>query len=83
MFAISYDIEATQAQQEQVRGVLTQHGFYCLQGNVYVADSDDLVTLFDVINELKSLPWLAEAARSIKAFRMENMSDFTELIKEK
>ena len=81
MFAISIDIEASQTQMENLRGVLENYGFYPAVDGMFLCESCDMVGLFSAINALKAIPWFAERVRAVKAFRVENMSDFTELIK--
>jgi virulence-associated protein VapD len=40
-----------------------------------------LANLFGAITALKALPWLASSVRDIRAFRVEQWSDFTKLVK--
>ena len=35
------------------------------------------------MNALKAIPWFANSVRDIRAFRVENWSDFTQFMKEK
>ncbi len=81
MFAISIDIEATQMQKEHVSSVLGNYGFYPSIGGMYLCESSDMVVMFSAIDALRDLPWFTEKVRDVKAFRVENWSDFTELIK--
>jgi virulence-associated protein VapD len=48
---------------------------------VYVTRSEDLANLFQAIMALKALPWFARCVRDIRAFRIEQWSDFTPVIK--
>src|SRR5215217_8214234 len=52
-----------------------------LQGSVYVTESEDRAKLFEAIMALRTLPWFAHNVRDIRAFRIEQWSDFTPLIK--
>jgi virulence-associated protein VapD len=52
-----------------------------VQGSVYVTESEDMAKLFEAIMALRSLPWFAHSVRDIRAFRVEQWSDFTPLIK--
>jgi len=81
MFAISIDIEVTQKQMEDLHDVLGRFGFFPAIGGMFLSESKDMVGLFLAINELKAIPWFAEKVQEVKAFRVENMSDFTEIIK--
>jgi virulence-associated protein VapD len=49
---------------------------------VFVTESEDLANLFRAISALKSLTWLPQSVRDIRAFRVEQWSDFTAFIKE-
>jgi virulence-associated protein VapD len=49
---------------------------------VYVTRSEDLANLFQAITVLKALPWFPACVRDIRAFRIEQWSDFTRVIKE-
>jgi virulence-associated protein VapD len=44
-------------------------------------NDDNLATLFEVINALKALPWFPTAVRDIRAFRVEQWSDLTNILK--
>jgi virulence-associated protein VapD len=47
------------------------------QGSVYTCDNEDLANLVMALNALKALPWFPESVRDIRAFRVEQWSDFT------
>ncbi|HXT78679.1 MAG TPA: hypothetical protein VN702_03875 [Acetobacteraceae bacterium] len=40
-----------------------------------------MANLFAAIMALKALPWLPASVRNIRAFRVEQWSDFTKLVK--
>jgi virulence-associated protein VapD len=52
-----------------------------VQGSLYTNASEDLANLFAAIIALKALPWLPGSVRDIRAFRVEQWSDFTKLVK--
>lgn len=91
MFAIAFDLSVAETQRHHPRGVsqayadiknaLADHGFDWVQGSLYVSDSEDLAKLFAAIATLKSLHWFPASARDIRAFRVEQWSDFTAFIK--
>lgn len=62
---------------------MSRHGFEWKQGSVYILDSDDMARLFAAIMDLKAQPWFPQAVRDIRAFRVEQWSDFTSLVKGK
>jgi virulence-associated protein VapD len=46
-----------------------------------VTHGEDMANLFQAITAVKALPWFAASVRDIRAFRIEQWSDFTPLIK--
>jgi virulence-associated protein VapD len=91
MFAIAFDLVVVETAQNHPKGVaqaysdigttLANFGFNRVQGSLYATSSEDLANLFSAITALKALPWLPESVRDIRAFRVEQWSDFTNLIK--
>jgi virulence-associated protein VapD len=43
--------------------------------------NEDLANLAGAMNALKGLPWFPDSVRDIRAFRVEQWSDFTSFIK--
>jgi virulence-associated protein VapD len=92
MFAITFDLKVAETTEHHPKNVtqaytdiantLGHFGFDRIQGSVYVTKSEDLANLFQAIHALKSLPWFAPSVRDIRAFRIEQWSDFTKLIKQ-
>jgi virulence-associated protein VapD len=60
---------------------LAGFGFDRVQGSLYTTPSEDLANLFGAIMALKAMPWLPASVRDIRAFRVEQWSDFTCLVK--
>lgn len=91
MFAIAFDLTVSDTREHHPKGVtqayadvgvvLERHGFTHIQGSVHVCESEDLGNLFDAMSALKALPWLPPSVRDIRAFRIEQWSDFTARIK--
>ena len=92
MFAISFDLVVSNAAKVHPRSsrqayldienTLKNFGFDRIQGSVYVTKTDDMANLFRAIAALKALPWLPDSVGDIRAFRVEQWSDFTSFIKE-
>ena len=90
MFAITFDLIVAELDKshpnrvskayDEIRRVLARNGFAWKQGSVYINVEGGLVELFTAMTELKALPWFPAAVREIRAFRMENNSDFTEMM---
>lgn len=56
--------------------------FYNTQGSVYLTDKDDMANLFAAIYALRKITWFKSSVRDIRAFKVENWSDFTQIVKE-
>ena len=91
MFAIAFDLVAAETARRHPQSVaqvyadigarLADFGFDRVQGSLYISESEDLANLFAAIMALKALPWLPPSVRDIRAFRVEQWSDFTKLVK--
>ena len=49
---------------------------------VSMTDKDDMANLFAAIYALKKISWFKQSVRDIRAFKVENWSDFTQIVKE-
>jgi virulence-associated protein VapD len=93
MFAITFDLVVADTNTHHPKNVtqaytdiattLAQYGFDRVQGSVYVTKSEDMANLFEAILALKALPWFSLSVRDIRAFRIEQWSDFTGIIKQR
>ena len=91
MFAVAFDLIVAETRRHHpksvrqayadIEDVLVDNGFVWRQGSVYTSDDEDLANLFATILALKALPWFPASVRDIRAFRVEQWSDFTSLIK--
>ena len=91
MFAIAFDLVVADTLQHHPKSVpqayaeigatLAGFGFERVQGSLYTTPSEDLANLFGAITALKALPWFPLSVRDIRAFRVEQWSDFTKLVK--
>ena len=91
MFAIAFDLVVAETERRHPKSVpqayadigacLGDFGFDRVQGSLYICDTEDLAKLFAAIAALKALPWLPPSVRDIRAFRVEQWSDFTKLVK--
>lgn len=91
MFAIAFDLVVNDTQTHHPKGVaqayndiqtiLTGFDFRRVQGSLYVTDKEDMANLFQAIQALKQKAWFPKSVRDIRAFRIEQWSDFTTFIK--
>lgn len=91
MFALSFDLDVAAARDCHPRGsrqayrdietTLREFGFERVQWSVYAANHEDLARLFRAIDALRALDWFGASVRDVRAFRMEQGSDFTGIMK--
>ncbi len=94
MYAVAFDLVVKDTVANHPKGdpaaayreigqVLSRPGFEWRQGSLYTVDSDDMANLFAALMALKALPWFPPSVREIRAFKVEQWSDFTAIIKAK
>ncbi|MDO4683452.1 MAG: virulence factor [Lautropia sp.] len=91
MYAIAFDLVVADTEQHHPKGVtqaytevgaiLGEHGFRRVQGSLYVTDDENMANLFLAIQALRAKPWFPQSVRDIRAFRIEQWSDFTPVVK--
>lgn len=94
MYAIAFDLKIDDLKKEygepynraydEVRQELEALGFDWTQGSVYINNSskDSLTIVYKAINKLSNIGWFKKSVRDIRAFKVEDWSDFTEIVKE-
>ena len=93
MFAIAFDLVVKETAKHNPRGIpaayaeisvtLANYGFSRVQGSLYVCENEDMANLMDALDALGDLPWFPASVRDIRAFRVEQWSDFTKRLKRK
>jgi len=91
MFAIAFDLDlnVTAARHptglrhayREIERTLTRYEFRRVQQSVYLTDDGDLADLTSAMSALKALGWFNDCVKDIRAFRVENWSDFTDFMK--
>ena len=91
MFAVAFDLSVEETLQAHPRGLrqayadiewtLNRYDFVRVQGSVYMSRDEDLAKLVAAMNALKALHWFPASVRDIRAFRVEQWSDFTGFMK--
>jgi virulence-associated protein VapD len=91
MFAIAFDMVIADLKRHygepynnayyDISAVLFHYGFYRVQGSVYLSNNTDMVCLVRAIEALKNIDWFKNSVRDIRAFRVENWSNFTDFVK--
>ena len=94
MYAIAFDMEIAKLKEhygepynpayDEIRKTLDTLGFSWVQGSLYLARSDmnSLTFVYKAIDKLKHIDWFKKSVRDIRAFKIEDWSDFTEIVKE-
>ncbi len=65
----------------EIRSVMLDCGFEWVQGSTFVTKGN-LVNLTKAISDLKSIEWFSKSVRDIRAFKVEEWSNFTSYFKE-
>jgi virulence-associated protein VapD len=91
MYAVAFDLTVVDTEKHHPKGVsqayaeigaiLGEHGFRRVQGSLYVTDDEDMANLFLAIQSLRARDWFPKSVRDIRAFRVEQWSDFTAVVK--
>jgi virulence-associated protein VapD len=91
MFAIAFDLVVRDTAAHHPKGVssayaeigaaLADYGFRRVQGSLYVSDDEDMANLMDAMDALTAMSWFPASVRDIRAFRIEQWSDFTARVK--
>lgn len=92
MFAIAFDMNVGDLRSNygesynnayyEIKTLMRKYNSYNTQGSVYLTQHNDMLYLFRAITALKQVAWFRESVRDIRAFRVEDWSDFTSFVKE-
>lgn len=93
MYAIAFDLEISELKKNygepynnayfEIKQELEKAGFEWTQGSVYLSTSNqnNLTSVYKAINLLSQIEWFKLSVRDIRAFKVEDWSDFTEIVK--
>lgn len=91
MYALSFDMDINDLEMHygnpyhgayyEIKRTLVKHGFYWIQGCTYMTNADNLLNLFNAVNALKDIDWFRKSVRDIRGYRVEEWSDFTQIVK--
>jgi virulence-associated protein VapD len=65
----------------EIKGVLKQNSFEWIQGSTYLTHGDDLANVIRAIIELSKIEWFRNSVRDIRGYKVENWSNFTDIVK--
>lgn len=93
MYALTFDMKTNILKDhemypqayDEIKKELLNIGFEWIQGSVYTTktDKNSLTKIYQAIEILKGIGWFKEAVRDIRAFKIEDFSNFTEIVKGK
>lgn len=92
MFAIAFDMEISKLKVEygdpynpaydEIRRTMQGLGFTWAQGSLYLTEGPaNLAAVYKAIDTLRKIDWFRKSVRDIRAFKVEDWSDFTEIVK--
>lgn len=92
MYAIAFDLEIATLKREygdpynnacfEVRRELEALDFNWTQGSVYLYEGNGgLAAVYRAINKLSNIDWFRKSVRDIRAFKVEDWSDFTTIVR--
>jgi virulence-associated protein VapD len=95
MYAIAFDMVVAELEQhygkpynyngayEEIRAELRAFGFENTQGSVYLYQNGEngLAIVYKAINRLAAIDWFKKSVRDIRVFKVEDWSDFTDIVK--
>lgn len=93
MYAIAFDLRVEDLKKnygepynkayDDIRQELEKVGFAWTQGSVYINTDpkNSLTTVYKAINMLSKIQWFKDSVRDIRAFKVEDWSDFTDIVK--
>ena len=93
MYAIAFDLKIDDLKKtygepynrayDEIKQELEALGFDWTQGGVYmsVAKETTLTKVYKATNRLSAIDWFKKSVRDIRAFKVEDWSDFTDIVK--
>lgn len=93
MYAIAFDLKIDDLKQhygepynpayDEIRKEMELLGFDWTQGSVYISreTQNGLAIVYKAISRLSRINWFKQSVRDIRAFKVEDWSDFTDIVK--
>lgn len=64
----------------EIKNHLNRSGFYWIQGSTYITEGN-LTAVYKAISVLSDIDWFKKSVRDIRAFKVEDFSDFTSIVR--
>lgn len=93
MYAIAFDLDSNILKTEygepyelaydEIRTELSIFGFIWIQEGMYLntQKQNGLATVYQAIQTLSAIKWFTRSVRNIRGFKVEDWSDFTQIVK--
>lgn len=92
MYAIGFDLLVKEVEKHHPKGVrqaysdieiiLNKFSFNRIQGSLYVTENENMELVTKAMVSLSRLSWFSTSVRDIRAFKVEQWSDFNSFFKE-
>lgn len=93
MFAIAFDMNISELEKYygkpyngayyDIACILQEYDFYRIQGSTYATQNRDMGNLMLAVDALASVEWFANSLKDLRAFRIEDWSNLTKVVKRK
>lgn len=90
MYVIAFDMlisnlktyygEQHHSAYSEIKKIMDENDFYWIQGSTYITEKG-LIAVTLAMNALNKIDWFKNSVRDIRAFRIEDWSDFTLMFK--
>ncbi|MCO5249271.1 MAG: virulence protein [Chitinophagales bacterium] len=64
----------------EIKKIMKDNDFHWIQGSTYITE-ESLIVVTMAMNGLNKIDWFRKSVRDIRAFRIEDWSDFTPMFK--
>jgi len=93
MYAISFDMDIGKLKEhygepynkayDEIQLLMDDLDFRWSQSSLYISkeEKNNLAYVYKVINKLSQIQWFKDSVRDIRAFKVEDWSDFTKIVK--
>lgn len=93
MYAIAFDMSISELEKYygkpynnayyEIAYILQEYNFYRIQGSTYATQDRDMGNLMMAVDALASVEWFANSVKDLRAFRIEDWSNLTKVVKRK
>ncbi len=90
MYALSFDMVVSLLEENygkpynnayyEIKALLRKDGFEWVQGSTYMTRGNDMGALVKAVMDLSKVDWFKKSVRDIRGFKVEDWSDFTDIV---